>query len=447
MRAGENAMGNFERIKEKWLKCRQHSCDLHEEFHRLHNEYEKQKRILCKQQRELEKRFKETYKNNMDAIESEEEYQRLLADFRKQQNELQKRFKALRKNKLDLHRMNRHAKVSPSIILIGNLLIWYLVFKYAGIKEVSIFFAVLFTLGGVLEFFFLRKLERRILSPIDRLKKGIQQVAKGNYDIQVEGSMHSEIGLLIDAFNEMASKLQQSEQAKAEYEDNRKALVANISHDLKTPITSIQGYIEAITEGNVTAPEDVHKYLKIIKNNTIYINKLIDDLFFFSKLDMQKLEFQFVTINIKDFVRDLMEEFQLELKEKGIRFEYKDQLESDCSFNIDRKRLYQVFRNILSNAEKYCCLQDLEIKAELYNEDDFAVVAIKDNGPGISEDKLPHIFDRFYRIDSERRKDLMSTGLGLAIAKELVEAHGGTISVTSIKGEGSCFIIRLPIIE
>lgn len=291
---------------------------------------------------------------------------------------------------------------------------------FSGLGDVP----VLFSIGGFLEFFFLRKLESRIFTPIDKLKNGLGEIAKGNYNIKVERSARNQIGLLIDTFNEMSQKLQESERIKAEYEENRKMLIANISHDLKTPITSIQGYIEAIAEGNSVPPENINKYLKIIHNNTAYMNKLIDDLFLFSKLDMQKLEFQFVTVSVRPFVNDLMEKFKLELEERGIAFDYRDNLEEDCTFNIDRKRLHQVFVNIIGNAVKYGPEQGLSIRTGLYRLDDFVYVDIKDNGPGIPEDKLPHIFDRFYRIDSERTKDFMSTGLGLAIAKELVEAHG-----------------------
>ena len=364
-----------------------------------------------------------------------------------QKEELQKHFKELHKSRREFRRMHRYARFSPPFILILNLFIWYLVFRYAGIKVVSVFFAMLFTVGGFFEFFFLRKLESRILTPIDSLKGGIEEVAKGNYNVKVESNEHNEISLLIDSFNEMANKLQESEKIKAEYEENRKKLIANISHDLKTPITSIQGYIEAITEGNSMPPEDLSRYLKIIYNNTAYINRLIDDLFLFSKLDMQKLEFQFVNVNVRSFVNDMMEEFKLEFEEKNIRFDYYDRLSEDYSFNVDGKRLNQVFRNIIGNAEKYGLEQNVFIRTELYKFNDFVCIDIKDNGPGIPEDKLIHIFDRFYRIDTERTKDFMSTGLGLAIAKELVEAHRGRITVSSVENEGTCFTVMLPITQ
>ena len=440
-------MEKYKKLRERIRKFHEESQDRHAEFHRIHGEYNRQQRELYSQRRAFEKSFRISCRHHVGSKERQDEYERLSAEFKIKQDEFQKRCCALRKSKIELHKMHRHARFSPPIILVVNLLIWYVVFKYAGIKDISIFFAILFSVGGVFEFFFLRKIETRILTPIDKLRDGIEEIAKGNYEVKVESSEHNEISLLIDSFNEMAQKLQESEKIKTEYEENRRMLVANISHDLKTPITSIQGYIEAITEGSVTSPENVNKYLKIIYNNTAYINKLIDDLFFFSKLDMQKLEFEFVAVNVRDFVGDLMEEFKLEFEERNIKFDYYDNLKEVCSFNIDRKRLHQVFRNIIGNAEKYGPKQNLCISTELYRVNDFVSIDIKDNGPGISKDKLPHIFDRFYRIDTERTKDLVSTGLGLAIAKELTEAHGGRITVSSEENVGTCFTVMLPVTQ
>jgi signal transduction histidine kinase len=399
-------VGKFKELKKRFRKRHEESHECHEEFHRLHSECDRQHR-----------------------------------------DRIHKHFKELQKSKIELHRMHRHVRFSPLIIMVVNLLIWYLVFKYAGIKTISVVFAIIFSIGGFYEFFFLRKLERRILTPIDKLKTGLEEIAKGNYNVKVESNQHNEISLLIDSFNEMAQRLQESEKFKDEYEENRRTLIANISHDLKTPITSIQGYIEAITEDGSVLPENINKYLKIIYNNTAYINKLVDDLFLFSKLDMQKLEFQFETVNVQPFVNDLMEEFKLEYEEGNVKFDYCDNLEEDCSVNIDRKRLHQVFKNIIGNAVKYGPEENLSIGAELFRLNDFVYIGIKDNGPGISKDKLPHIFDRFYRIDNERTKDFTSTGLGLAIAKEFVEAHGGRIAVSSEENEGTCFTVMLPIIQ
>lgn len=386
-------------------------------------------------------------KCHQDEHERHKEYNELRREFHRKKHEFHNHYREMYKHKAEFHRYHRQIKYIRPFIILFNFLIWYLLFRYGGIKVISISLALLFGMGGFFQFFFLRKIENRILRPIDNLKNGVEKIANGNYNVKVENNVPNEIGLLIDSFNEMAQKLQKSERMKAEYEANRKALIANISHDLKTPITSIQGYIEAIMDGNVVTPENINKYLKIIYSNSAYINRLIDDLFLFSKLDMEKLEFQFVKVKVRPFIHDLMEEFKLELEENKISFQFFDKMKNDCSFNIDRKRIYQVFRNIIGNAVKYGPEQNLFLKIELYLRDKLVCIDIKDNGSGISKDKLAHIFDRFYRIDKERTKDLMSTGLGLAIARELIEAHGGKITVSSKENEGTCFTIMLPIVE
>ncbi|MHB8076364.1 sensor histidine kinase [Desulfosporosinus fructosivorans] len=337
------------------------------------------------------------------------------------------------------------------VSIVFNLIILYLLFRWVGIKSISIFFAVFLIIKEVLQFSFLWRLEKRVFAPIDKLKVGVEEISRGNYNVKVERDIVTDlgfIGLLVDSFNEMAQKLQASEILKSEYEENRKTLIANISHDLKTPISSVQGYIEAIQDGVVISPEKIAKYLKTIYQNTVYMDKLIDDLFLFSKLDLQKLDFHFERVLIGAFMHDLMEEFQFELEEKQLNFHYVNKMESDCLVSIDRKRIHQAFRNVIGNAVKYGADKDLTIRIEMKRHlDSFIVINIADNGPGISAEKLPHIFNRFYRIDNERTKDLMSTGLGLAIAKELVQAHGGSITVVSIEKESTCFTILLPVIE
>ncbi len=338
------------------------------------------------------------------------------------------------------HRYFRYAR---PVVLLFNVIILYLLFRWAGIKAIGIFFAALIVFKELLMFIFLMRLEKRIISPIQELRRGVDQIADGNYDVRVTCHVPNDLGLLIISFNEMAHKLQQAEQMKAEYEENRKSLIANISHDLKTPITAIQGYIEAVLEGQALPPEKRDKYLKTIYHNVSYLNHLIDDLFLFSKLDMQKLEFNLVTVPIRSYIADLMEEYQLELDGLNIPLRVSDTLTGEPLVNMDCKRMYQAINNIVRNAVGHG-QEGLSLQVALYRRDAMIALDIRDNGPGIPPDKLPHIFGRFYRIDTERTKNFESTGLGLAITKELVLAHGGEVTVTSREGEGTCFTIMLP---
>ncbi len=345
----------------------------------------------------------------------------------------------------EFNRIHRYLRwMRPTGILISILLV-FSIFKFVDVKAVTIFFAVIFVVHQSSHIYITMKMEKRIIKPIEKLKDGVEQIARGNYDVKIDNDVYNEIGILIYDFNKMAETLKQSEEMKREYEENRKALIANISHDLKTPITSINGYIEALVDGVVTSPDKVSNYLNIIHNNAIYINNLIDDLFLFSKLDMQKLDFNFEVVKFRPFMRDLMEEFDFILKEKNIKFKFEDRLSEELEVNIDGKRIYQVIRNVIGNAIKYGRQEDAIIQVELSSNNKWIKMEIKDNGPGIPEDKLSNIFNRFYRIDTERTKDFMSTGLGLAIAKEMVEAHRGKIYASSIIEKGSTFTIELPV--
>ncbi|HEX2926109.1 MAG TPA: HAMP domain-containing sensor histidine kinase [Ruminiclostridium sp.] len=359
--------------------------------------------------------------------------------------EFRQKAKTSNKKQDDLHWVHRNNRLSRIFIVVFNILIWFLIFRFFGAKVLTVGIASFMTLGGILQFIYSLRLEKNIFKPIERLKKGVEEISKGNYDVEIECDIFNEIGILIDSFNDMAKKLNESERIKQEYEENRKNLIANISHDLKTPITSIQGYIETMLERPDVPQETVNKYHQIIYNNAAYMNRLIDDLFLFSKLDLQKLELELEDISLKAFMEDIMEEFKYELEDRDIKFIYNAVLEHDCKITIDRKRINQVFRNIIGNAIKYGNDQNVEISVRLHAENGFACIDITDNGPGIPAEKLPHIFDRFYRIDTQRTKDLMSTGLGLAISKELVEAHKGTISVSSIESIGSTFTVKIPI--
>lgn len=353
--------------------------------------------------------------------------------------------------KSEFNHYYRHIRIIRPFALVFNLILWFLLFWFGGVgtglKIVILLFALMTTVGSIFELIFLVNIKDRILKPIENLKKGVSEVAQGNYAVTIAEEKTYEVNSLIKAFNEMSKKLRESEKLKIEYEENRKALIINISHDLKTPITSIQGYVEAITGNEEILQDKLEQYLKVIHNNTVYMNRLIDDLFLFSKLDMQKLEFNFIETNIRPFIEDMMEEFKLELEEKNTGFEYNNMLTKDHIVKLDAKRFYRIIRNIIDNAVKYGSKSTLKIVTELYEEGVYVNLDISDNGPGIPEESLPHILERFYRADNQRTKDLKSTGLGLAIAKELIEAHGGKIAVSSKENQGSTFTVSLPYIK
>ncbi len=339
----------------------------------------------------------------------------------------------------------RYFRYLRPVSLLFNLIILYLLFHWAGNRDIVIFFTTLIVVKEIFHFFFLLRLEKRIFRPMIHLKQGLDEVTNGNYQVQVENTIPNDLGIVIDSFNEMAAKLYETEQLQTEYEENRKALIANISHDLKTPITAIQGYVEALLDDSAGPAETRNKYLKTIHHNAVYVNKLIDDLFLFAKLDMQKLEFQFHCQPIRPFMDDLMEEYKCDFTERDICFVYKAQVNADILVELDGKRFHQAINNIINNAVQHGPAAGLALQVILKRRDEFVCIEIHDNGPGIPAEKLPFVFDRFYRVHTERPKELAGTGLGLAIAKELIEAHQGSITVASTVSAGTCFTIQLPV--
>ena len=355
--------------------------------------------------------------------------------------------KRMKHYKRDLRNFKRAAIRIRIFALLMIIILSLVMFKYRGIDAITIFLAGIFIIHEVMNIYVFWKFKRKIVNPIQKLKEGVDNIANGNYSFRISEDYRNEIGMLIREFNNMAEKLEESEKIKRDYEKNRKALIANISHDLKTPITSINGYAQFMLDGDLDK-DKMRKYLKTVQSNADYMNKLIDDLFLFTKLDMDKFELNFEDINIKMYMQDIVEEFSFILEEENIKFNYFNTIKDDIYVNIDSKMIHRCIRNILGNAVKYGGVEEnLKIEINLYNKEEDVYISIKDNGPGIEKEKLCHIFERFYRIDKERTKDLMSTGLGLAIAKEIVDAHNGDISVESELGLGSTFIIKIPMQE
>ena len=286
-------------------------------------------------------------------------------------------------------------------------------------------------------------MRKRLMKPLGKLRVAVEEISKGNYGYTVEEEQFNMVGDLIASFNRMSIELKEAEALKERYEQNRKELIAGISHDLKTPITSIIGYVDAIQSGVAKTEEKRDKYLNIIESNAQYTNKLIDDLFLFSKLDINQMQYDFVRIPIREFLQDVIVEKQLELEENGVEVEYAIDISKERQLAIDGKMVYRIMSNIMSNAIKYGNKQMPRIHINALEEPDGVKIEISDNGQGISQENLEHIFDVFFREDVSRNKEVGGTGLGLSIAKQLVQAHGGEISAVSKSGEGTTITFTL----
>jgi signal transduction histidine kinase len=348
---------------------------------------------------------------------------------------------------------HRHIHYGRPIAMLLMLAFWLALFFFGGF---SLWFrvfigalAILSTISGIMEILFLFRMDQRILVPLDSLEDAAREIAKGNYAVEIKGPYHPETENLVRTFNAMAKSLREAEATKRAYEENRKELVANISHDLKTPITSIIGYLAAIEDIGPTSPEKISRYLSVIQSNAAYTNRLIDDLFLFSRLDINRVELAAENVDVGKFLGDLMEEFSIDLSESGAVFSYDDGFrdlapEANRRTEIDPKLFCRIVRNLIDNARKYGPKSGLHVEVASGLARNAFFVEIADNGPGIPEDDMPRLFERFFRVDAERTKNAASTGLGLAIARELTELHGGKITAQNRASGGLVFRIEIP---
>jgi signal transduction histidine kinase len=241
----------------------------------------------------------------------------------------------------------------------------------------------------------------------------------------------------------MRGKLKHSVNLQLQYEENRKELISNISHDLKTPVTSIKGYVEGILDGVADTPDKLDKYIKTIYAKATDMDRLIDELFLFSKLDLHNVPFHFEKVDLIRFLQDCTEELQFDLNEKGISLILEIPKDAAYQVAVDREKLKRVVLNILENAVKYMDQPQGLIKIRLTQQEEWVLVQIQDNGHGITAEALPHIFERFYRADPSRNSNTGGSGLGLAIVKQIVEGHGGEIRAASEIGVGTSIFFTI----
>lgn len=286
---------------------------------------------------------------------------------------------------------------------------------------------------------------RSIIKPLQKLKKAMNRVKAGDLEFEMQITSRDEIGQLSLAFEQMRKQLQQSIRTQLQYEENRKELISNISHDLRTPLTAIQGYVDGLRDGIAATEDKRQKYIEIISSKSEEMNHLIDELFLYSKLDLKRLPFNFEVVDLHAFVSDWSEELEFELGKQGVSYDAHIALERGTFASIDRDKIKRVFANIVDNCLKYMDKPEKKIELRAFGTPHNAVIEITDNGRGIDAESLPHIFERFYRADPSRNSHTGGSGLGLAISRQIIEGHGGTIEARSVKGEGVSIIVTMPL--
>lgn len=277
-------------------------------------------------------------------------------------------------------------------------------------------------------------MSRWVAAPLQRLAQGTKSVASGTYTpIPLEGP--SEVRQFGQAFNEMVLQVQATQRAQRDF-------VANVSHELKTPLTSIRGFAQAILDGTADSIEATRQSAEVIYCEADRMNRLVHALLDLASLDSGTIKFKFEQFDLVPLLSDTAKKLSPLAAEAGV--EVILDLPETILLSGDQDRLAQVFNNLLDNAIKFTPAGK-PVTLAAHQTSDWVIVRVEDNGPGIPREERERIFERFYRLDKSRKSGKHGAGLGLAIAREIVLAHGGKIQVESSPTQGSIFLVRLPL--
>jgi len=280
-----------------------------------------------------------------------------------------------------------------------------------------------------------------IFPPLTALRGGLKQVAAGNYTYQLRGGKRDEIGAVIGDFELMRQKLADLERQKSEFDRQRGEIIAGISHDLKTPLTTIQGYTKGLMDGVANTPQKAERYLKTIYETTLTMNSLVNQLNEFSKMDIDTIEYSFRERDMIQLIADFAAINVPIYAAKGLKV-VTDFAPDPVEAEIDKEQFLRVVQNILDNSVKYKDKPEGEAHIMVYSDGANAVLEISDNGPGVSPHEIKYIFESYYRGDPSRTNPTTGSGLGLSIVKTIITAHGGTVE--AVNDGGLKIIIKIP---
>ncbi len=284
-------------------------------------------------------------------------------------------------------------------------------------------------LGMILTYIF----SRSMLRPLGVVTLGAKQLAKGDFDIHLQVSSKDEIGQLADTFNSVAKDLKK-------YEAARESLVANVSHELRSPLTSVQGLVQGITDGTIPAEDSKH-YLDVVLDETKRLSLLINEMLDLSRIESGQFPMEMQKIDLNEQILRVLLSFESKITAKNVDVQLA-LTEQKVYILADENRLIQVLHNIIENAIKFVGEGGmLKIATEIQKET--VLVHITNSGDVIPKEDLPYLFDRFYKIDKSHSREKEGTGLGLSIVKNILKAHGQKIWVTSNKKDGTTFTFTL----
>ena len=284
---------------------------------------------------------------------------------------------------------------------------------------------------------------KSILIPLELLKNGSNQISKGNLDFEINYNKKDEFGEVCDDFNKMRVQLKLSEEARNRYEEYRKEIINGVSHDLRTPLTSIKGYVEGLQDGIANTEEKKKKYYSAIHTRAIDIENLINSLSSLSSIENEKFKYNFKKIKLGEYLKEKINNYKEELSQKNIKINL-NIIHDDYTL-LDEKEFGRVLDNLLENTYKYGKKDNSIVDIKLDKNQEKLQLIFKDNGPGVDKSDLDNIFLSFYRTDKARTNPANGSGLGLSIVKNIIQGHSGTIE--AVNNGGLEFIITLNIFK
>ncbi|MDD3228979.1 MAG: HAMP domain-containing sensor histidine kinase [Oscillospiraceae bacterium] len=301
----------------------------------------------------------------------------------------------------------------------------------------AIFLSILLTNRFLTKFVF-QKIER----PLDILADGVRQISEGNLEHRIDYPHEDEFAPVCVNFNEMAARLKASEERTRQHEQSRKELLVGVSHDLRSPLTSIRAYVEGLLDGVAKTPEAQRGYLETIKNKAEDIDQMLAKIFLFSKMELGEYPVSPELLRLDDEVRQLIRAVSAEYEEKGLRLSAQNLVPATIS--ADPEQLRRVLINIMDNSVKYKIKNMGTLCISLSEDDGGYRLSLCDDGPGVPEEALPHLFEVFYRSDPSRQNPNRGSGLGLAIAANAIQRMKGNIESRNGKDGGLEIVIYLP---
>lgn len=302
-------------------------------------------------------------------------------------------------------------------------------------------FVIVFLIAGILciaglllcSQLFTKYMIRKIMVPVDALNQAAERINGGNLSVPIVYERQDEFGEVCETFNIMQQHLKENMDKAKAYEQARTEMISGISHDLRTPLTSIKGFIKGMLDGVASTPEKQRQYLEISYQKAGDMERLLQKLFFVSKLETGNMPFFLKKTELGGWLSKYVEQKQKEETEEGYQITLENNTDT-CVVNMDSEQMQRVLDNLLENSRRYSETEHLEIKILLQKEEDKAYLIFKDNGAGIAEDKLPHVFEQFYRGDEARNSKKDGSGLGLCVCKYIIEEQQGTIAAYNQNG-------------